>query len=310
MGPFRRRSRNRPEPVQDDDLPLDVDRAARLRALVREVFAEEGREVVVHSDHLEDDQGAKFGLWNLAAVCAEAEEKDWPDLVRGHVSGLLTPDDLDALTDAELLVSTYLRIIEAAQMPQPGWHPTADWVGDDTLVVLAIDRPGQVATPPESYWDGRGGVEHWHKVGRTNLQEVLTSADLQHERVEPPDGIGGFEVVMGESFFTASLALVLDDVRARFTPDQGTGHGVLVCVPFRHQLAWCPVEPGGPALVALDNLFGFAAAGFSDAPGPVSPHVYWVGGGQWRQLTGVDEAGLGRIEVDEHLARVLGLTED
>lgn len=306
MALFRRR---KPDPVPDDDLPLDVDAAARLRALVRAVFAEAGREVVVHADHLEDDQGVKFGLWNLAAVCAEAPESDWPELVRGHVHGLLTPDDLESLAEEDLLGTTYLRMIEAAQLPQQEWHPTATRIGEEVLVVLAIDRPEQVATPPESFWEERGGIEHWRKVARTNLQEVVAGAPLQHERIDPPDGVGGFDVVMGESFFTGSTALLLDELLDRFTPTASREHGVLVSVPFRHQVAWSVVQPGRPAVLALNNLFGFAAAGFSDAPGPVSPHVYWVHEGHWRQLTRVDEDGLGRIEVDEDLARALGLTD-
>jgi hypothetical protein len=47
-----------------------VEDAARFRAMVREVAAEQGREVTVHPDHVVDDAGNEFGLWNLAAMCA------------------------------------------------------------------------------------------------------------------------------------------------------------------------------------------------------------------------------------------------
>lgn len=302
--------RRAPEPVPDENLPLDVDRAARLRVLVRQAFAEQGREVVVHADHMEDDEGSRFGLWNLAAVCAEADEADWPELVARHVQGLLNPDDIERVPEAELLVSVHQRIIEAAQMTDETWHPTAPRLGEGLLVVLAVDRPEQVATPPESFWDERGGVEHWRKVGLTNLRALLDTVPLKHERITPADGIGGFDVVMGDSFFSGSLALLLDDVLARFSPGQDTGNGVLVSVPFRHQLAWSVVEPGPQAVQALHNLFGFAAAGFSDAPGPVSPHVYWVRDGRWRQLTRVDEDGFGELALDEEAARVLGIGQE
>lgn len=310
MGLFRKR-RPEPVPVEDDaSLPLDVNQAARLRALVREVFAEAGSEVVVHADHVEDDQGARFGLWNLAAVCADQPEHEWPAIVGQHVEGLLDSEDLDQVPEADLLVSTYLRMIEAAQMPRDDWHPTATRVGDDVLVVLAIDRPGTVATPPESFWAERGGVERWRTVGRTNLAALLGASGLAHDRVAPPDGVGGFDVVMGDSFFTGSLALLLDDVVRRYGAQGSASHGVLVCVPFRHQLAWAVVHPGADAVLALSNLFGFAAAGFSDAPGPVSPHVYWVRDGRWHQLTRIEPDGLGVIDVPPEVAVELGLTED
>lgn len=297
-----------PEPAPDDHhLPLDIHRAARLRALVRETFAVNGREVIVFPDHLEDDEGAKFGLWNIAAVCAEADESDWPALVGHHVHGLLFQEDLDKVTESDLLGSSYLRIIEAAQMPDTDWHPTATHLGEDILVVLAVDRPEQVATPPESYWDERGGVEHWRKVGLANLRGLLDGDGFTHERLAPPHSAGGFDVLMGESFFTGSLALLLTDVLARFAPGVDTEHGVLVAVPFRHQLAWSVVEPGPGMEESVNNLFGFAAAGFSDAPGPVSPHVYWVRDGRWRQLTRIDADGHGSI--DEDGVRGLGVED-
>lgn len=305
MALFRRRGKG--PVVEDPDLPLDVDQAARLRALVRQVFAEHGREVVVHSDHLADDQGVRFGLWNVAAVCADKPRREWPAIVRRHVHGLLDPDDLESVAESELLGTTYLRLIEAAQMPRADWHPTATVIGESVLLVLAVDRPAQVTTPRESFWEARGGVEHWRKVGRANLRDLLAVEDLKHQRLTPPGGTGGFDVVMGDSFFAGSLALLLDEVRDRYQPGLRAPYGVLVAVPFRHQFAWSVVEPGEPARQALENLFGFAAAGFSDAPGPISPHVYWVHEGRWRQLTRVDPDGLGSIDLDEEAARALGL---
>ncbi len=46
--------------------------------------------------------------------------------------------------------------------------------------------------------------------------------------------------------------------------------------------------------------------GFSDAPGPLAPHVYWVRRGEWRQLT--DLSGeQPAVHVDPDLAEALGM---
>jgi hypothetical protein len=48
---------------RDDHLPfLTVAEADRVRFLVRQAFAECGREVVVHGGHVRDDHGDTFGL--------------------------------------------------------------------------------------------------------------------------------------------------------------------------------------------------------------------------------------------------------
>lgn len=66
------------------------------------------------------------------------------------------------------------------------------------------------------------------------------------------------------------------------------------------------LTPG--SVLALNNLFRFALMGLSDAPGPLSPHVYWVKDGRWEQVTQFvnDEP---RVVVSEELAAVLGVGE-
>src|SRR4051812_43127632 len=108
MGLFKR---DKPAPSPPDPhLPLTVDQAARLRALARTTFAEAGLEVVVHADHVEDASNRKLGLWNLAALCNDAPEREWPDLVRRHVAALVGPDDVEDLCDEDLRMAVHLRL--------------------------------------------------------------------------------------------------------------------------------------------------------------------------------------------------------
>lgn len=305
MGLFRRRE-PRPAPA-DRHLPLTVDQAARLRTLVRETFAGVGVEVVVAADHVADDQGSRFGLWNLAALCAGEEERRWPELVRSHVAGLLAPQpELEDLPEEQLRRDTYLRLVEADALPDPSWHPGARRLGEQLLVLPSVDLPKTVVTPRRDAWEAHGGVERWEEVGTANLRSLLHSDDLDHRTVEPEGG-GRFEVLLGDSFFTASLALLGEEVVQRFTPGTAVDHGLLMVVPFRHQLAWRVVD-GPHAALALNHLFGFAMTGFADAPGPLAPHVYWVRRGEWRQLT--DLTGeQPAVHVEPDLAAALGLSE-
>jgi hypothetical protein len=303
MGLFRKKQQ---EPAPNDaDLPLTVDRAARLRVMVREEFARAGVEVAVAPDHVVDDQGSRFGLWNLAALCAGEPERQWPELVQRHVAGLMAPKQgLEDMSEQQLTRDTYLRLVEADAIPDPAWHEGARRLGEGLLVLPSVDLPDTVTTPQRSAWDAHGGVERWEQVGTANLRSLLHSDDVVHELVRPEGG-GDFEVVMGDSFFTASLALLGDELVQRFTPGVDVDRGLLVVVPFRHQLAWRVVD-GPDAALALNHLFGFAMNGFSDAPGPLAPHVYWVRRGEWRQVTDLS-GDRPAVHVDPELADALGM---
>jgi hypothetical protein len=302
MGLFKR---PRPPSVPDADLPLSVDEAVALRILVRNAFAESGMEVVVLPDHVVDDQGRQFGLWNLAAMCKTLPERDWPAAVAKHVSNLVRPsEDLASMSQAELETCTYLRLVERAGLRNPEWHPNAARIGEDMLALLSVDLPETVSTPGEDSWVQRGGLDHWLGIGRANLLALLVGDELQHERIEVRDG-GSFDVAMGDSFFTASTALLIEELVRRFDPHAETPHGVLVATPFRHQVAWRVIDGTTDSALALNNLFRFALLGFADAPGPLSQNVHWVCGNEWTPVTAVVE-GQPQVHVSEELAAALG----
>jgi hypothetical protein len=301
--PFFKRSG--PEPTPDPDLPLTAERARSLRALVREAFAETGVEVVVHPGHVEDDQGAKYGLWNVAAACNDVPEEEWAPIVRAHVSRLGRTGDVETMSEDELRRAVYFRLVESASLPDPTWHPSADRYGDGLTAVLSVDLPETVSTPQEDFWSKRGGYERWRDTGRANVRALLISDDLEHARIAPPDGTGAFDVVLGESFFTASTALLPEDLARRFAPGTDASRGMLLVVPFRHQVAFRVLDGTRDGVPALNNLFNFAMQGFAEAPGPLSPHVFWVVEGRWRQVTQIVD-GQPQVQVDEDLAAALG----
>jgi hypothetical protein len=279
----------RKQPAEPDGtLPLTVDGAASLRRLVREAFVAHGREVVVEADHVRDDAGTEYGLWNLAVLCGEEPQRKWPRLVSTHVGNILAPGDIDVLTEEQLVDLVHLKL-------QPGdgsLDPEAFSV-DETVpgapTVLAVDLPTQVAVPQASYWSERGGAPRWAEVGRRNLAAVVGAPDIEHHRVQ--QGETEFSVLLGESFFTASLALVLDDVVAHYDGSADLSRGLLVAMPNRHQLVWRAVD-GPTVLTSLSGMVAFTVMGYDEGAGPVSREVYWRHLGRWEQLTALhgDEA--------------------
>lgn len=308
MGLFRRSRRAEGQAVEerDPDLPLSVTDAARLRSLVREVFAEAGVEVVVHADHVVDDGGMEFGLWNLALLCVDQPASAWPETVAAHVDNVRRPTPLlTDLSEDELRRSTYLRLVEGTGVPVD-WDPSARLIGDALRVALSVDLPTTVMTPDAQQWARIGGSDRWREIGTANLRALLVSDDVVHQVVDTGDE-GRFDVVMGDSFFTASLALLGEELVQRFAPRTDTSRGLLLAVPFRHQVAWRVVD-GPEAAVALLHLFRFALGGVTDSPGPLSPHVYWVRGGEWRQLTDLSGESASVI-MDPELEALMELPE-
>lgn len=301
MGLFRDRAE------ADGDLPLSATDARHLRALVREAFADAGREVSVNADHVVDDQGAQFGLWNLAALCAGEPRKDWPALVTDHVRVISAPRlGVEDLTDQQLSTMTYLRLVEAGAIADQRWHPTAPWLGDSLRALLAIDLPDEVSTPAEEVWETRGGIERWRRTGRDNLAVLARDSLVQHGVAPLADTGAEVHIVQSESFFTASFALALPELARRYGLE--LPHGALVTAPFRHQLAFFPVQPGPTSMMALDVLFRIGLSGFADAPGPLSPHVFLVRGDDWLQLTRL-EGDQAHVDIDDEVAQALGFVE-
>ena len=110
-----------PEPVFDGHLTyFTVSQAHEFRRLVAASFAEVGREVDVYPDRIEDRAGTTIGLWNIGALCAGTNEREWPQLIDEHVRLVATPArELSDVTEAELTAGLTLRLVAAASVPDP-----------------------------------------------------------------------------------------------------------------------------------------------------------------------------------------------
>ena len=186
------------------------------------------------------------------------------------------PDGVEALPEEQLV-----DVVRQRLQPSDEHGLAATVPGVPT--VLAVDLSTHVAVPRRSFWEARGGVARWADVGLRNLAALVGAADIEHHRVQREDA--EFSVLIGESFFTASLALVLDDVIRHHDPAADLTHGVLVAVPNRHQLVWRAVD--APSVrPALAGMAGFTAMGYDEGAGPLSRHVFWRHDGRWEEPSG------------------------
>ncbi|WP_419998022.1 hypothetical protein [Streptomyces boninensis] len=304
MGIFRRKPRrDGPEEPRDPDFTFFSEaEGALFRTEVRNAFAERGVEVTVPSAVVRDDSGRQFGLGNIAAVCHNDDrgQAAWPGLIHRHVDimlrGLqapepndLPPEDFRArLYPRVLTESSSAEIFDYGRVLAPGLREG-----------LALDYPDRVALLPRQTLDKYGTLPELTAQALDNLRQL---SHLEYDHIEREDG-GDIDVVMGESLYTTSFVLLLDELTEKLTGRALSPDGALVVLPHRHQLAFHPIRDQN-VVPALNTLARFAVAGHMDSVGPLSPCVYWWRAGQLTQLSSVEDDEL-RVTVGEEFQAVL-----
>lgn len=294
-------------PTMDPEFDFFTEeQGARFRRLAQEGFASAGVEVVPHAQHLEAADGQQYGLFNLAATCHQAPggEREWPGLVRDHVTRLLRGMQRDRVEDMsadEILSKVFLRLMGTTTLP-PEWR---DWcsyarpLGGDLVEVLAVDLPDTVSILRD---------QDVRRVGAEPLRaaalENLLADPVESHQVIQGAGSASIHVVEGESVFTASKLLVLDDLLRRTVGERELPHGVLVSVPIRHLVAFHPIEDFR-ALGAVEALARLTASLFGDSPGGVSPSLYWWKDSELTQLSTLTDRGELEIQIGDEFTAVL-----
>lgn len=270
--------------------------ADRFRATVREVLAEEGYEVSVFPGHVETDDGRRWGLWNVAATAHNDERGPgaWAEVVRSHFHTLFAADrvSLDDLGDEEYLARLHLRLVEEASLgtlAPDGFGHALPWA-EGVVRLPVVDLPDTVAIPVETELRRRGDLAKLLDRAHRNTADLVVTEPLEAERVEHEGR--WFWCVLGESFLTASLALVLPRLVERIEPGADLSQGVVFAVPYRHQVDFRVVDSAAAALDALLLIPRFAVLGFEDSAGPLSPHTYLWRDGEVSQLTRFDDGRL------------------
>ncbi|MEU6226556.1 hypothetical protein [Streptomyces sp. NPDC047042] len=288
------------------DVPRDAEftflseaEGARLRTLVREAFDQRGIEVTVEPGRVITHLGWRLGLDNIAAVCHNDSRgpRRWQALVDEHVDRVVRslngPQALKALPREQLLALLHPRFIpsDPARLKAFGYGPPSV---PGLLEVLALDLPQTVDMLTGDALSELGEMTALRDRAFQNLRAVRVD---KHEVLRDKDGTR-VHVLTGGSYFVASLALVLDEVVRRYDKDASAApHGVLVALPHRHQLAFHVVRDAGVA-PSLHALAGFAARGYEESPGALSPSVFWWHEGRFTQVATQDGARL-NIELNQ-----------
>lgn len=268
-------------PGQDGGLPpLSTAQAAWLRRLVRQAFAESGRECVVEGASAIDYYGTVVRLWHLASVCREQPERSWPSLVDGYVAAATAR--IRPVSPAGLRRTAHLRLMNVDALPAVHELAHCRAVAPGLVEVLTVENRTLSVVPPATALPQACALPSVLGYAAENLRAVIRS-DLSAVTVRTRDGLS-FSAVSGVSPYVASLSLCLPDLVEALEPGAEGGRGMFVAVPNRHQLAYRPVI-GLSSLMSVQRLALFAKSRHASGVDPISPNVYWVRGGNWSQLT-------------------------
>ncbi|MFD9827997.1 hypothetical protein ACFWXB_11040 [Tsukamurella tyrosinosolvens] len=289
MGLFGRKKSvdDQPDPYLE---LLTIRDADRLRALSRTVLAEKGFEAEVRGDHVLTADGRTFGLDNLMRKVRGAGPAEWDGVVREHFAAMLRPPDEEP-DEAQMRERIIARLWDVtATDGRMSFDYALEWQ-PGVAELLAVDYPDRVSILSDGSVREMAPLGPWYDRARRNLWRELTeTAEVRVETVEH-DG-HRFQCALSESVYTASGALLLADLLSRWVPDIDLSGGVLFAVPFRNQLAFAACSSAEAALGGLMLLPVFAANGYSDGVGPVSPNVYYWRDGTVTQISGISDDAL------------------
>ena len=215
----------------------------------------------------------EYGLVNLAQVCNLAPRNDWPGLVSAHFTTLLRGESESASLDTLAADFEKARPLLKVRL-YPGTYPVDAAVHSvpvpGIVAVLVYDLPNSVASVPVNHAKGWGRPDD--ELFRIALENVRAGGPLESHLTDIADGVV-VHALLGQSFFTATHSLFLDDyVRAADAP-----HGALVGIPHRHAILFHPILDRR-ALRAAQSLIPATFGMFQEGPGSVSHEVYW-----WRE---------------------------
>jgi hypothetical protein len=276
----------------------DTETAAGIQA----AFAEVGLAVTVRGEVAHDAEGRAYGL---AGLLADIERlRPAPDerapLLRMHVRSLVEasarasvqepaqalvqqPDDAPERVRDEL----FALVLPAADARDRRDLDAAPEVAPGLREFYALERPEGVGTLSAAGAAGLGEPAALRAVSRRNLAALPVE---RHDVVEagedgPQDGT--FHLLSGNSLFTSSRVLVLDDLVRELTGTAIPAQGALVGIPSSHQLLFHPVDAKSgtvPSLVVA-TMMTFTERQFGRTSGALSPHLYWWRAGELTQLT-------------------------
>jgi hypothetical protein len=222
---------------------------------------------------------ADYGLLNLAQTCHATAPAEWPSTIREHFDNAFRSsrdsEELDAKAGTLDAVRRFLkvRLYHTDYREQMGGTGLVHRVPAEGLIeTLVYDLPGSVRTVPPDHVRKWGVAEdELFRIGLANVKSEQPAPVVQKF------GVGkGAEIraLVGDSFFTASHALFLEDHL-----EPRSGFGAVVAVPHRHAVLFHPIADMR-VIGAVNSMIPIAFGMYQEGPGSLSSGLYW-----WRSGT-------------------------
>ena len=217
---------------------------------------------------------ADYGLLNLAQTCHATGRTEWASTIREHFDNAFRSsrdsEDLDAKAGSLDAIRPHLkvRLYHTDYRDQMGETGLVHREPAEGLIeTLVYDLPGSVRTVPPDHL-GRWGVskDELFRIGLANVKAERPAPALQTFEV----GKGaGLRALVGDSFFTASHVLFLEDYLQPPSP-----FGAVVAVPHRHAVLFHAIVDMR-VMEAVNSMITIAFGMYQEGPGSLSPGLYW-----------------------------------
>lgn len=213
---------------------------------------------------------ATLGLLNLAQLCLQLRQEEWPACVRAHFDNCLSTDQamagVDTMSVEEARVALRVRLMsDEVIAATQGMAIHRPWAGD-LVCALALDLPTTVTTVDPK------AVERWglpvEELFRTGERNVLAEGLIEAKRINGPKGEHLYYLA-ADTFFVSAHALFLE--RYLGTPSE---HGALVAVPTRHVLLFHHIADM-TVVPTIQWLITTAMNLHEKGPGSLSFQLYW-----------------------------------
>jgi hypothetical protein len=227
---------------------------------------------------------------NVAQRCHSANKGEWQAIVHDHFGRVLS-----TAQEAEDLIDRLGENLEEARsLLKVRLYPSSmtgldvavcDYPAEGIVATLVYDLPDSVAMVHKDTFTSWGLSKE--AVFRIAMENVHREEGIDRQEMSADAGCK-IQALMGDSFFTASHALFLEE----YLPEPVPELGALVAGPHRHLVIYHPIVDK-TALAALQVMLPMAIGIFQEGPGSVSPSVYW-----WREAAWWHEGQFTRIPAE------------
>jgi hypothetical protein len=220
------------------------------------------------------DAPCQVGLVNLAQVCHAIPQEAWPKEIESFFATLvqaMTSEQDPTLDEARSMVKVriYPDDYASGNADMERQHIGRD-LAPGMMAVLVLDYPDRIASLRSDLAESWGlSVDELFALGLANVRNQ-DRPGVQREEL----GNGGkISIVMGDSFFSATWVLMMD----QFLAPQPR-HGAVVAVPNRHVILFQPITDLS-VIEGTQAIGRLAAELYREGPGSISPSMYWLRGG-------------------------------